>query len=159
MSEPTTFDPVTTPTVTLAGKEWPVPELAWLQLKRSRRAILDLQALINGAVKASDADAPPDEGPFEAAGRRMAAMAGVFNGLSDDDYERLVVGVLHTALTGGNPQLTRADFDGWCATETERQIAWLVVRRQSGLFLSAGSAGEQAPDDEDDDLGEVRGAA
>jgi len=141
MTEPTPFDPATTPTVTLGGKEWPVPELVWVQLKRCRRAILDLQALLNASVRASDAMAAPDESPLEAAGRRMGSMAGVLNSLSDDDYERLVMSVLHVALTGANPQLSRAEFDCWPTTETERQMAWLVVRQQSLLFVTTGSEG------------------
>lgn len=159
MTEAAIPDDAKIPTVTLAGKEWPVPELVWVQLKRCRRAILDLQALLNASVRASDAAAPEDEGPLEAAGRRMGSMAGVLNSLSDDEYERLVVSVLYVALTGAHPQLSRAEFDAWPTTETERQMAWLVVRQQSLLFVAAGSAGAPSADDEDEDPGEVRGAA
>jgi len=133
MTEPAEFDPETAVTALLAGKVWPIPELVWRDLKKCRAELLDLSARMSAAI-----DASPDvdgEGDVGRSARHMAVMSDVFNGLSNEDFDRLVMGVLFAGLVAGHPGLTRAEFEGWVTSETERQFAWMVVRRQSGLFV------------------------
>ena len=149
MTEPAAFDPEVMASVALAGRRWPVPELVWRDLRRCRKELLELNGRINEAASASAAEAGEDE---EARSfRHLEILAQVFDGLSNDDFDRLVMGPIHAALQGTHPGLTRAEFDGWRTTETERQMAWLTVRRQSGLFVFKG--------EETSDPGEGGGAA
>jgi len=156
MTEPATeFDPETTPTVTLAGKMWPVPVLAWKQLQYCRMEFLELTASINAAIAASD-DAVEVSGDKkreseDARGiRHMGVLAEVLNGLSNGDFGRLVIIPLHSAVSALHPSVTRDEFAEWPITEGERQLAWLTARRQSGLFVMSGEAPPK---------GETKGAA
>ncbi len=143
MTTPAPFDPSVTPSVVLAGQVWPVPELGWRDLKKCRSALIELNRRLNAAIAASVAAS--DEADEARGARHMAAMADLFNGLSDEDCERLVMEPLLAALQAQHPGLTRAAFFGWHTSELERQLAWLTVRRQSGLFViyaGADAAGE-----------------
>lgn len=143
MIEPAAFDPETTPAVTLGGKLWPIPELVWRDLRKCRKELLELNSRLNLALGALEGEAGEPDGAR--AMRYMAVLGDLFDGLSNEDFERLVMGPLHAALCAAHPQLTRDEFDGWRITEAERLAAWLVVRRQSGLFVFGG---EQAPSGE-----------
>lgn len=149
MTEPADFDPETTPAMSLCGKSWPVPELVWRDLKRCRSAIIELNGRLNDAIAA----APELPGATEAerVARNMGILGDVFDGLSDEDCDRLVVTVIHAGLNAAHPSITRSEFEGWRLTERDRQMAWLVVRRQSGLFVFQG---DEAPSP-----GEADGAA
>jgi hypothetical protein len=134
MIQPAAFDLATTPTVNLAGQAWPIPELVWRDLRKCRRELLELSGRLNDAIAASRA--PPDETEAARGLRHMVVMDRVFDDLDNDDFDRLVMGVLHAGLVAAHPTLTRADFDAWPMTEAERRMAWLTVRRQSGLFVA-----------------------
>jgi hypothetical protein len=123
MTEPAQFDPETTPTVTLAGREWPIPELVWRDLRKCRAELIEMNGKINEALAASAAEQP------------MAVVARVFKDLSNEDYDRLVMAPIHAGLAVAHPELARAEFEAWSVSEADRQMAWLVVRRQSGLFF------------------------
>jgi len=125
MIEPATADP-DVPTVTLAGQAWPIPELVWRDLKKCRRELIELTDKINASAGAG--------------GDAFARMAAVFDGLSNEDFDRLLIGPILAGLQSLHPSLTRAEFETWRTTETERQLAWLTVRRQSGLFVFAEGA-------------------
>jgi hypothetical protein len=132
MTEPADFNPEQTPVITLAGKNWPVPVLGWEQLQNCRDELLELTGRINDAIAA---DPLPDDAGDEARGdHNMAAMIKVFRGLKNEDYGRLVVGPIYAALTALHPSLSRKEFNSWPMLEGERQLAWLTVRTQSGMF-------------------------
>lgn len=154
--EPAEFDQEATPCVTLMGKQWPIAELVWRDLRRCRGELIELNRMINAALAES---APaPDESTAERGLRQTGVMAQVFDGLSNDDYERLVMAPIHAGLASAHPKLTRAAFDGWRMSDYERQIAWLTVRKQSGLFVFLDSEpGDSEPGD--DSPGEADGAA
>lgn len=155
MTEPASFDPETQPTVTLGGRNWPIPELlGWRQLSRCRQQLLGLNSRIAAAAKASPA--PPDADDEALVLHNVMVMSDVFTGLSNDEFDDLVQGPLFAALSALHPKLTREEFDGWPVTESERQFALLTVRRCSGLFVFG--APETAPDEEPPP-GEAQGAA
>jgi hypothetical protein len=161
MIEPATPGDVDIPTIALAGKDWPVPELVWRDLKTCRKELIELQGLVNAAIAASQG--PAGESAAARGLRYLGVVAEVFEGLGDAEYDRLVMGVLLTALRAAHPGLTREEFEGWRTTEAERQLAWLTVRRQSGLFVfhdtGAAPTDDDADDAGDDASGEAAGAA
>ncbi|MGC1300932.1 MAG: hypothetical protein WA840_01035 [Caulobacteraceae bacterium] len=149
MTEPAAFDAETTPAVTLGQQLWPVPELVWSDLKKCRRELIELNDMINAAAAAEPAEA--EESPAERGNRQLRVMGQLLDGLSNEEYDRLVMGPVLAALQAAHPTLTKGEFAVLRSTEAERQMAWLTARRQSGLFVFAG--GEQpAP-------GEASGAA
>jgi hypothetical protein len=135
MTEPAAFDETAVPAVTLAGRDWPIPELAWRDLKKCRQELLELTRRIN-AVTGADPGAA-DESAAARGVRHLALMSDLLEGLSNEDYDRLVMGPLFAGLVASHPTLTRAEVESWASTESERLFAWLLVRRQSGLFLSS----------------------
>lgn len=149
MTEPAAFDAEATPAVTLAGKVWPIPELVWRDLRKCRKELLELTDLINVAIAASPGH--EGEGDQARAVRHMTAMELAIGELSNEDFERLVMGPLLAGLQAAHPSFTRDELWGMRLTETERQVAWIVVRRQSGLFA--------AKADEETVPGEAGGAA
>ena len=129
------------PRVALGGLVWPIPELAWCDLKKCRSQLLELTALINEAVAPSATFVHEDEAARIAS--NLALISTVFQGLSNEDFDRLVMGTLHAGLQAGHPGLSRAEFESWAIEEADRQVAWLTVRRQSGLFVQSA---ERLPD-------------
>lgn len=115
MTDPTAH----TPTVTLGGRQWPVPELAIRQLRLVRRPLIDL----TDAIAASES---------ETTGERVMK-------LSTADYEQMVE-IVYQGLTRAHPKLGREEFLDLPATDMEIFQAFLVVRSQSGLFVTANEA-------------------
>lgn len=136
MIEPAEFDRETIPAVFIGGREWPIPELVWRDLRKCRQELIELNARVGEAVSASRG--PEDESEIDRGARNMVVLAQVFRDLSNDDFERLVMAPIHVGLCAASPALTRDEFFGWRTTEIERQLAWLTVRRQSGLFIFQG---------------------
>jgi hypothetical protein len=157
MTEPAAFDPQTTPTISIAGKEWPIPELVWKDLRKCRKELIELNRLVGATV--DGLEVVEDEPVLDRAVRQMAAMAEVFHDLSNDDFERLVMGPVLAGLQAAHPSLTPDEFYGWTIAEADRQLAWMTVRRQSGLFIFRGEASDDAQDQADADPGEAAGAA
>lgn len=145
MTEPVAFDPETTPSVTLAGKQWPIPELVWRDLRKCRAELIELTARINVAIAASPA--PADESDLGRGLRHMIVLERVFEDLSNEDFDRLVMGPIHAALCAAHPSLSKEELFSWRLTESERQMAWLTVRRQSLLFSSRAEGPEPGEGD------------
>lgn len=114
MTEPADC-PEGVPTVTLAGKNWPIPELAIRQLRIVRRPLIDL----------TDAIAQTED---ETTGQRVMK-------LSSEQYT-LMTDVVYQGLTRAHPELDRDVFLDMPCTDMEMFLAFLVVRRQSGLFVA-----------------------
>jgi hypothetical protein len=151
MTEPASLDPEV-PRAVLAGKEWPIPELVWRDLRKCRGQLIELNGRLSTAIAALDV--VEGEDVVARWTRHLGAMAEVFNALSNEDCDRLVMEVLFVALSAAHPSLSREEFESWRTTETERQTAWLVVRRQSGLFVFINDGAGEA-----DPSGEAAGAA
>src|SRR5580698_494172 len=115
MTDPAEYPP-DTPTVTLAGKTWPIPELAIRQLRLVRRPLIDL----TDAIAATES---------ETTGERVMR-------LSTAQYEAMV-DIVYQGLTRAHPKLAREDFLDLPASDMEIFQAFLVVRSQSGLFVTA----------------------
>lgn len=124
MTEPAEYDAKTTAAVTLAGRKWPIPELGVRQLRYVRRPLLDLTKRL--------ADTDPSLGQ------------SVLLSLTTEEYESLVVEVVFQGLTRAHPSLTRDEFLDMAISDVEMTAAWLVVRRQSGVFVFGDSA-QDAP--------------
>jgi hypothetical protein len=108
-----------TPEVSLAGRRWPVPELAVRQLRAVRRPLIDLSE----AIAATES---------ETTGARVLK-------LTTEQYEALCE-VVYQGLTRAHPELTREQFLDLAATDLELFTAFLTVRRQSGIFVPAAEA-------------------
>jgi len=106
------------PTVTLGGRAWPIPELAIRQLRLVRRPLIDL----TDAIAATES---------ETTGERVMK-------LSTAQYEAMVE-IVYQGFTRAHPTLAREEFLDLAATDMEIFQAFLVVRRQSGLFVTAPS--------------------
>jgi hypothetical protein len=115
MTDPADYPP-DTPTVTLAGQAWPIPELAIRQLRVVRRPLIDL----TDAIAATES---------ETTGERVMK-------LSTAQYEAMV-DIVYQGLTRAHPKLAREEFLDMPATDMEIFQAFLVVRSQSGLFVAA----------------------
>jgi hypothetical protein len=139
------------PAVALNGKLWPIPQLVWKDLRKCRAELLELSGRINAASAETPA-APDDATDEELEARGLAIVAGVFHGLSNDDFDRLVMRPIHAGLAAGHPELSLDEFYSWPIGEADRQLVWLAVRRQSGLFVFGGKA-------EEPDAGEAEGTA
>lgn len=118
MIEPASCD-ADIPRVKLAGREWPVPELAVRQLRIVRRPLIDL----TDAIAATET---------ETMGQRVMR-------LTTAQYEELCE-IVYQGLTRAHPSLTREEFLDMQASDMELFMAFLVVRRQSGIFVAAGEA-------------------
>ena len=94
-----------TPTVVLAGKDWPIPELVWRDLRKCRKELIELTDLINAAMAAAITEDDPDEGELQRGLRRLGLITKVFDHLSNEDYDRLVMGPLLAALQSANHEV------------------------------------------------------
>ena len=101
--------------VTLGGRQWPVPELAIRQLRAVRRPLIDL----TDAIAATES---------ETTGERVMT-------LSTAQYESMCE-VVYQGLTRAHPKLSRDEFLDLAASDAEIFLAFLVVRRQSGVYVT-----------------------
>jgi len=115
-----------TPRVTLGGKTWKVPELGIRQLRLVRRPIIDLT---DALVETAD----------ETTGERVMKLTETQFGQMCD--------VVYHGLTRAHPALSRDEFEAMAATDGEIFLAFLVVRRQSGIYVvrPADTPGARAP--------------
>lgn len=122
MIEPAEFDPADTPSVTLAGKQWPMPELVIRQNRKVRRPLIEM----NDRIRLANKD------------------GAVFAELPEEDWDRLIVVPIYYGLTRAHPTLKLEEFLDWPATDEELVNAWFVLRDQSGVFLKPkdGAPGE-----------------
>jgi hypothetical protein len=107
----------TIPTITLAGKQWPVPQLA----PRQNRIVVP--ALLEIVPKIVEARAQAGN----------TGLGEVAYYLDTAIYDRLT-DVVYFALTRAHPQLSRAEFDDMPIDTTELFAALSVIASQAGLL-------------------------
>jgi len=119
MTEPAQHDG-NTPTIHLDGRDWPVPVFVWRQLEQSRAKIIGL----NDAIIGSQKDGKVNE--------RYISL--------DDGQYRTVGEVVYQALLGAHPKLTVEEFRNMRISDGELFAAFLVARRQSGIYVFSDAA-------------------
>lgn len=126
-TEPAPFNPETTPFVTLAGKQWPIPMLVPRQLRNCRRQIIDLtDAIAPDVPLAQEGDAAGLAAVAESTGDKVMAM-------TNSQWERLQEAV-YWGLTRAHPTMTMEEFLDMPSTDGDMFKAFLVVRTQSGIY-------------------------
>jgi hypothetical protein len=119
--------PARTPTITIAGKEWPVPQLAPRQNRIVVPALLDVLPKIAQAqarIKGSN------EG---------GSLARLGSHLDTACYDRLTDIAFH-ALTRAHPDLKREAFDDMPVDTAELYSALSTIAHQAGLLRQTKSA-------------------
>lgn len=111
MITPASFDESITPYIIIGGVKYPVPELVPRQLRHIRSALFELNSRLGNGV--SDA----------------------FSSLSDEEYDRLLLGPVYWGMTRAHPELQKDQFLDMRWEDTELISAWFVIRKQSGLFV------------------------
>jgi hypothetical protein len=126
MTDTMLIDDSNAPRVTLGGRTWKVPELGIRQLRLVRRPIIDLT---DALVETAD----------ETTGERVMKLTEAQFGQMCD--------VVYHGLTRAHPELTREAFEAMAATDGEIFLAFLIVRRQSGIYVvrPADTPGANAP--------------
>lgn len=118
------------PTVSLAGKQWPIPELGVRQLRKVRRKIFEIHDLLKTAKVGGD-------------------IVKLFVELTDEQYDALC-DVVYWSLTRAHKDMKREEFDDMAIGDGDLLRAFFVIRAQSGLFMPAAEgdgAGEaEAPE-------------
>jgi len=110
-----------TPTLTLAGREWPLPKLA---PRQNRIVVPALLELVPKILKARDeADKTGEKGSFATLARY----------LDTESYDTLA-GLVFAALTRANPSLTREAFDDTAIGTFELVEAVVPIARAAGLI-------------------------
>ena len=136
MTEPAPFDASVTPSVTLAGKQWPIPPLATRQLRKVRTPLYELNDRI-----------------LKAGTTKVGDLLEIF---TEAEFDRLIVDPVYYGLTRAHPQMTMDQFLDLEATVLELWVAVLVVQKQSGLFVARPASAAPITDEtEDAPLGEV----
>lgn len=133
MTEPAIY-PEGTPTVTLAGKVWPVPELAVRQLRHVRRPLIDLTEAITQQTEKTT-----DEATGEVIEKVIKSSGALIMALSEAQYEQMT-DVVFWGLSRAHPDLKKEEFLDWPASELEMLNAFFAVRSQSGVFMKAAAA-------------------
>jgi hypothetical protein len=111
----------TTPSITLAGREWALPKLA---PRQNRVVVPALLVLVPKILRArDDADAAGAKGGFATLARY----------LDTESYDALA-GLAFAALTRANPSLTREDFDDMAIDTFELVAAVVPIARAAGLL-------------------------
>jgi hypothetical protein len=109
------------PTITLAGREWPVPKLA---PRQNRIVVPALLELVPKILRARDAaDAAGEKGSYATLARYLDT-AG---------YDTLTT-LVFTALTRANPSLARESFDDMAIDTFELVAAVVPIARAAGLI-------------------------
>ena len=111
----------TTPTITLAGREWPLPKLAPRQNRIVVPALLRLVPKILAAR--DDADRAGEKGSFAALARY----------LDSESYDTLT-NLVFAALTRATPDLGRETFDTMAIDTFELLSALVPIARAAGLL-------------------------
>lgn len=128
MTEPAEFDSSRTPAVTLAGRQWPIPELAVRQLREVRAPLLEFNERIRKLPRENALDA--------------------FTTMAKDEFNRLVIEPVFWGLTRAHPKLTMDEFLDMPISDMELIAALGVVQKQSGLFIPAQKMEGNAPQGE-----------
>ena len=144
--EPAEYDPLKTPAIVLAGKNWPIPELSIRQLREVRGPLMELHKRL---FKAMYGASSPEIAKLKA--------SATFETLDRNDFERLVVEPVYWGLTKAHPTLKLEEFLDWSVDEQELVSAVFVVQQQSGLFVP-GQKSEAAPVADGEASGEAKAA-
>lgn len=132
-TEPEKFNPEETPGVKLAGKVWPIPHLVPRQQRMIRRQIIDLTDAIAPTV-----DPENPEGPAKVtAGEKVLKLTNEQYGWMQD--------VVFYGLTRAHPDLDRNEFLDMEVNDMDLYVAFLVVRRQSGIYTLTTAPAKDAP--------------
>jgi hypothetical protein len=110
------WDPETTPKVTLAGIEFPVPRIVWAELKFVVPALMSLTSTLD----------------------RMRASGGnlVAATMSEEEMETLGK-VVYYGIKRGTPTLSRGEFETMPMSFDELVSAVFVVASQCGMMVKA----------------------
>ncbi len=119
--------------VIYGGREWQLPELGAKQLRNVRAKIIAITDFLDGT------NAETKEG--QTAGYRFVHMPDAMYGDMLD--------VVFWGLTRAEPELTREAFDELKPKDSQLFAAFLIVRRQSGLFVLVPRKAPDAPKDGD----------
>lgn len=109
------------PTITLAGREWPLPKLA---PRQNRIVVPALVTLIPKILRARDETTAAGE---------TSALAGLARYLDTQSYDALA-NIVFAALTRATPSLTRDAFDDMAADTSELLAAVAPIARAAGLL-------------------------
>ena len=112
------------PTISLAGREWPLPKLA---PRQNRIVVPALVTLVPKILRARD--------EANAAGDKTA-LAALPRYLDTESYDALA-NVVFAALTRATPSLTRDEFDDMAADTFELLAAVAPIARAAGLLKPA----------------------
>lgn len=110
----------TTPTVTLAGKDWPVPMLAPRQNRHVVPAIIKL-------------------GPKFANLGNLKTVSSVYARVDEDVYGALL-DACFWALRRAHPAMERDEFEDMPVTTNELMLALPVIAQQTGMIKKATAA-------------------
>jgi len=115
------------PSIKIAGKDWPVPQLAPRQNRVVVPALLNVLPKIIGAREQAN-------GQMDGGGLAQLAQY-----LDTTAYDKLTDIVFH-ALSRAHPELRRDDFDDMPVDTAELFAAISVIAHQAGLFKPAKAA-------------------
>jgi len=118
------------PTIRLNDRNWPVPEFGPRVLRECREQI----RRANDAVLVVRDDDPPLPEDKDAANAEYGRRAGgryakLSNAIAGDMFD-----AVYWALKAAHRDLERGEFDDWPITDDELFAAYLVARRQSGIY-------------------------
>lgn len=136
MTEPAEFDEKTTPAVQLAGKTWPIPLLAPRQLRVCRRQIIDVTEAIAPDVVALADDPATIAEAGASTGDKVMSLPNML-------WERLME-VVFWGMTRAHPNLKWEEFLDLPITDADMFRAFLVVRKQSGVYTEPKEGAEPA---------------
>lgn len=136
MTEPSLYNPLTTPAVKIAGKLWPVPKLA----PRQYRKIWDDVIAVTDAIDAALPLPPPEVAIYDLPERVLKLSTEIFDRLQNCVY---------WGLTRAHPDLTLEEFLDMEASPPALVHAFLVVRSQTDMFAprtaeEGGNVGEES---------------
>lgn len=114
----------TVPTITLAGKAWPVPMLA---PKQNKHVVPTILKVVPHVLAAGDGKGKFDLDRFAKA-------------MDTTTYDALIL-VTWMALTRAHPSMTREEFEEMPIGTMELVLAVLIIAQQTGV-IRPGKAGE-----------------
>lgn len=120
------------PKITLAGRQWPVPEMAIAQAKYALPAMMSVMPALSPLMGAID------DGPD--AKVDPTRLLGAMQGLTTEVYEAIATAVFW-AVKRGTPGIGRGEFDEMPISLHELMAALPVVMKQVG-FLKPAAPGD-----------------
>lgn len=139
MIEPAAFDPKRTPALHWDGKDWPVPPLVADQLDVVWDPIVELTKVLFAQDKDRPPEEPMPESEASGVGSDTKALIRGFEivqrryDLTSEQYAKMREVVFY-GLLRAHPKLAVKEFRSVPTTSLEIFTAFLVVRRQSGIY-------------------------